>query len=351
MPPYTPITFKPILKPRAWGGDTLRRFGKSIQAGTPTGESWELADLPDSIQDGRSRIEGGPSDGRTLRSLIEADPEGILGRAKPGPDGGFPLLVKLLDARDNLSVQLHPSADYAQRHPESFLKTEAWVILDADPGARIYAGIREDIDRTGFKNALDSGEVQDILVSEIVEPGDCVFLESGLCHALGAGILAAEIQTPSDTTFRVWDWNRNDPDRQLHIEQALECVRLGSSQRTDWPRLTRRSEARRIAHQGLEVVTLAQCDRFTIERYEPSPDGEGSISFDLPTNGMPHVLMAASGGARITAGDGSIELARGGTALIPAGSRQARIELQVRDNQRPALIHAVPPDPLLESLA
>ncbi len=346
-----PITFKPILKPRAWGGDTLRRFGKSIESGAPTGESWELADLPESIEDGRSRIEGGPHDGQTLRSLIEADPEGILGRAEPGPDGGFPLLVKLLDARDNLSVQLHPSADYAREHPDSFLKTEAWVILDAEPGARIYAGIQEHVDQTGFKSALDSGEVKDILVSDIVEPGDCVFLESGLCHALGAGILAAEIQTPSDTTFRVWDWNRNDPDRKLHIEQALECVRLGTSQRTEWPRLTRSSEARRLAHHGLDVVTLVQCDRFTIERYEPSPGGEGSIGFDLPTNGMPHVLMAVAGGARITAGGVDIELTRGGTGLVPAGAGQARIELQVRDNQRPALLHAVPPDPLLNSLA
>ena len=346
-----PITFKPILKPRAWGGDTLQGFGKSIIDQTPTGESWELADLPDSIADGRSMIQGGPFDGRTLRSLIEADPEGILGRAQAGPDGGFPLLVKLLDARDNLSVQLHPSADYAQRHPDSFLKTEAWVILQATPGARIYAGIREEVDRADFKSALESGQVQDILVSEIVEPGDCVFLESGLCHALGAGILAAEIQTPSDTTFRVWDWNRNDPDRQLHIEQALECVRLGSSQRTAWPRLTRSAEARRLAHHGLDLVTLVHCDRFTIERYEPSAGSDGNIGFELPTNGIPHVLMAVSGGARITAGDASIDLARGGTGLIPAGAGQARIELEVRDNQRPALLHAVPPDPLLDSLA
>ena len=175
-----PLTFEPILKPRAWGGEALRTFGKRLAEDTPTGESWELADLPDSIPEGRSIISGGPLAGRTLRSLIESDPREVLGRAEPGPDGGFPLLVKILDARDNLSVQLHPSAEYAARHPETFLKTEAWVILDAEPGAMIYAGVREDIDRKGFARALETGEVRSILLAETVRPGDCVFLESGL---------------------------------------------------------------------------------------------------------------------------------------------------------------------------
>lgn len=349
--PLPPLTFEPILKPRAWGGDTLRGWGKAVTEGVPTGESWELADLPDSIPDGRSVVASGPLAGRTLRSLIEADPESVLGRTPPGPDGGFPLLVKLLDARENLSVQLHPSAEYAERHEDCYLKTEAWVILEATPDARIYAGVREDVDRAGFAHALETGEVREILVSDSVRPGDCVFLESGLCHALGAGILAAEIQTPSDTTFRVWDWNRNDPNRVLHVEQALECVRLGDRQRTSWPRLVRGTSARRTGHDGLDRVTLVECDRFTIERFEPSAGGTGAVSFDLPANGIPHVLLATSGAATITTEEGTVRLETGSTGLVPASASTASIELEVRDNRRPGLLHATPPDPLLDSIA
>ncbi len=348
---FPPLTFKPILKPRAWGGQSLGKFGKAIDHGTPTGESWELADLPESIADGRSVVTGGPLDGRTLRSLIEEDPTGILGRARPGPDGGFPLLVKILDARDNLSVQLHPSAAYADSHEDAYLKTEAWLILDADEGALVYAGIDENVDHDQFREALASGNVRELLVATEVEAGDCVFLESGLCHALGAGIVAAEVQTPSDTTFRVWDWNRNDPDRQLHVEQALECVRLGSSQASTWPRITRHSNAVRLAHDGLEVTTLVDCDRFRMERFEPAAGEDTSTSFTFPTNGMPHVFMSCSGTATITANGCSIQLPCGATGLLPAGAESAEITLEVRDNRRCQLLHAVPPDPLAKSLA
>ncbi|MCH2144594.1 MAG: class I mannose-6-phosphate isomerase [Phycisphaerales bacterium] len=348
---FPPLTFKPILKPRAWGGDSLRDFGKAIDGDTPTGESWELADLPDSIPDGRSVVSGGPFDGRTLRSLIEEDPTGILGRAQPGPDGGFPLLIKILDARENLSVQLHPSAAYADTHEDAYLKTEAWLILDADPGALVYAGIEEAVDHDRFREALASGNVRELLVATEVTAGDCVFLESGLCHALGEGLVAAEVQTPSDTTFRVWDWNRNDPNRKLHVEEALECVRLGSGQASKWPRITRRSEATSLAHDGLEVTTLVDCDRFRMERFEPAAGRDDSTSFTFPTNGMPHVFMSCSGTASLTANGASIQLPRGTTALLPAAAGSAEITLEVRDNQRCELLHAIPPDPLAETLA
>ena len=194
-----PLSFAPILKERAWGGENLRSFGKDVATGMPTGESWELADLPSSIPDGRSTVSGGPLDGRTLRSIIEEDPVAVLGRAEPGPDGGFPLLIKFLDARENLSVQLHPSAAYAADHEDAYLKTEAWVILDAEPDAMIYAGIEESIDHTGLKTALESGNVREILIATPVTTGDCIFLESGLCHALGEGR-----QEPKAPSRRPW---------------------------------------------------------------------------------------------------------------------------------------------------
>ena len=348
--PFPPLTFEPILKSRAWGGDALSRFGKRVVPGTPTGESWEVADLPESVPGGRSVVSGGPFAGRSLRALIEEDPSGILGRAAPGGDGGFPLLVKILDARENLSVQLHPSAAYAKRHEDARLKTEAWMILEADEGAMVYAGIEETVDHETFREALASGRVRELLIATEVAAGDCIFLESGLCHALGAGIVAAEIQTPSDTTFRVWDWNRNDPGRELHLEQALDCVRLGADQASTWPRVIRRGEAPKLSHDGLQVATLVDCDRFRMELMEPARDIE-ETSFTFPTNGMPHVFMNCSGRSTIAANDIAVELGPGGTCLVPAGSVEAEITLEVRDNRGCGLLHAVPPDPVLRSIA
>ena len=123
---------------------------------------------------------------------------------------------------DNLSVQVHPDDAYVRRHPEARLKSEAWHILDAQPGSVIYAGLKPGVDRDSFAQAIEDGTVVDKLVAIPAVPGECHYLPSGTCHALGAGVLVAEVQTPSDTTFRVWDWGRTS--RELHIEQALECI-------------------------------------------------------------------------------------------------------------------------------
>ncbi|MEC8734817.1 MAG: type I phosphomannose isomerase catalytic subunit, partial [Planctomycetota bacterium] len=238
------LAFEPILKQRAWGGDRLAAFGKRVPEGQRIGESWEVADLPGAGNPDCWVVAEGPDAGRSLRSLIEEDPASILGRAEPGPDGGFPLLIKLLDARENLSVQLHPSAEYAANHGDSFLKTEAWVVLEAEPGSRAYVGLDPSLDREGFDRAIESGGFMDVMIERSLEPGDCLFLESGLCHALGAGTVVAEVQTPSDTTFRVWDWNRNDPERALHLEQARESRRRGAAPRPHGPVLTPPAPAR-----------------------------------------------------------------------------------------------------------
>jgi len=190
-----------------------------------------------------------------------------------------------------------------------------------------------------------------MLEATTVAAGDCIFLESGLCHALGEGIVVAEIQTPSDTTFRVWDWNRNDPARPLHIEAAMSCVRLGAEQASSWPRITRAHEPTSTEHGGLRVRTLVDCDRFTIERLESCGSDDGTVRFEFPTNGLPHVFMGLDGIATVEAGAERIVLERGRTALLPAGAERAMIELVVRDNTPPALLHAVPPDPLDGTIA
>ena len=344
--PLPPLTFTPILKQRTWGGSSLGELGKSLPGDARIGESWEIADLPESIADGCSIVASGPLAGNSLHALIEQDPEGMLGRALPGPGGGFPMLVKLLDARENLSVQLHPSAAHARSNPKVHLKTEAWVVLSADEGALVHVGLHDDVDRAAFEEAIEKGTFESILISIPVKTGDCVYLESGICHTLGAGIVVAEIQMPSDTTFRVWDWNRNDPQRPLHIQEALDSVRLGAEQHAAWRTLTRADDARTTSAGEIDLALLVRSPSFTIERFTPAIDASATVSFPFPTNDMPHVFLAEEGEVTIEADGGEIRLERGGTALLPAGSRNVQVHLEVRDNTRASLIHAVPPDPL-----
>ena len=231
--PLYPLQFEPIYKPKVWGGRALESLGRALPGDTSNriGESWELADLSKSSASGggggqeRSVIANGPLAGKTLHDVIQRYGDRLLGRLRLNDDGGFPLLVKFLDAQQNLSVQVHPSVDYAQEHPDAHLKSEAWYIIDAQPGAVIYKGIRDGVTAEQFRQAIDAGQVEELMIPVPVKTGDCHYLPSGTCHALGAGILVAEVQTPSDTTFRVYDWGRTD--RELHLEQAMQCIHFG----------------------------------------------------------------------------------------------------------------------------
>jgi mannose-6-phosphate isomerase len=147
------------------------------------------------------------------------------------PHGQFPLLIKFLDAKEDLSIQVHPDRKYAAAHPDAFLKSEAWFIVQSDPGAFLYKGLKPGTTKEQFRQGIDQGHCERLLNSIPVKPGDCFYLPSGTVHAVGAGILAAEVQTPSDTTFRVYDFNRIDPStgttRLLHVEQAMDCIHFG----------------------------------------------------------------------------------------------------------------------------
>jgi mannose-6-phosphate isomerase len=213
--------------PKVWGGDRLARFGKNIAKGATIGESWEVADLAATSASGagggsvRSVIANGELQGRTLHDALERWGPRLLGDAKP-IDGAFPLLVKFLDARENLSVQVHPSPAFAAVHPGAKLKTECWYILDAEPGSVIYKGVKPGVTPESFARHIQDGTVVDDLVAVPAAVGECHNLPSGTVHALGAGVLVAEVQTPSDTTFRVYDWGR--AGRELHIRESLECI-------------------------------------------------------------------------------------------------------------------------------
>lgn len=321
-----PLRFQAILKERAWGPlpaeSLLARLGKPTPADLRIGESWELADLPDSIEGGQSRVHGGPFDGMTLRELRLRHRDDLLGIATPAPDGGFPLLIKFLDAAENLSLQVHPDAAYVHTHPGAHLKTETWIVLDAKPHARVYRGLKPATTRDEFRAAVAAGRALEHFESFEVAPGDCIYLPSGICHALGAGILAAEVQTPSDTTFRVWDWDRNDPKRPLHLDQAFACMRFGREQSDGRPAIVRATDAPRTEAAGIETRRLCRSDYFAVDSLRCLRDARIPFS----GTGIPQIWMVLSGSARVHAPSGSFVVEAGNTVLLPARVEEGCIE-------------------------
>ncbi len=304
--PY-PLIFEPILLEKVWGGRRLERYGKALPPGAAIGESWELADLSATSSGGagggsaHSVIANGELRGRTLREAVGLWGRELLGGLSPAADGGFPLLVKYLDARENLSVQVHPSRGYAAAHRDCHLKTECWYILDAEPGSQIYKGIRAGVTPEDFRRHIADGTVVGDLVAVPAVPGECHNLPSGTCHALGAGVLVAEVQTPSDTTFRVFDWGRTG--RALHIGPALECIDYGPA-----PAATRLAPRQRAAR--LVKTEYFDVDACEIPVGESEPVGLGPSC---------SVLMVVGGaGELVGPGAEGVALKLGTTALMPA---------------------------------
>ena len=219
----SPLQFTPLLKRIRWGGRRLgTHLGKTLGPENDYAESWELVDHGDD----QSRVISGSWAGRTLHELVRDEGAALLG-AQAGL-GQFPLLVKFLDANDRLSVQVHPNDQQAAAAiPGERGKTEAWVILEAEPQACVFAGLKPGVDRPALAQAVAAGTVEECLHRVAVKPGDCIFIPAGTVHALGEGVLLAEVQQSSDITYRLHDWNRLGPDgrpRPLHIEASLECT-------------------------------------------------------------------------------------------------------------------------------
>jgi mannose-6-phosphate isomerase len=301
MPRPYPLLLEPILLEKVWGGSRLSLLGKSIPEGKRIGESWELADLACTSPTGAggegicSRILNGELAGHTLHDAVQAWGADLLGSATLTPEGGFPLLVKFLDARENLSIQVHPSPAYAAAHAGCRVKSECWYVIDAAPGSVIYKGIRAGISREQVAADAHSGRIVDDLIAVPAVRGECHLLPSGTCHALGAGVLVAEVQTPSDTTFRLYDWGRGRP---LHIAEALECLILGPA-----PEATRHSP-------GDEWSVLAETDDFAI--LEGRADG-----LPLPHTG-PQAAIVLDGKIEFVGAPPPLRASTGQTILIPA---------------------------------
>jgi mannose-6-phosphate isomerase len=216
-----PLVFEPLFMERVWGGRRLETlFGKRLPSAALIGESWEIVDRPEA----QSVVHEGPLRGETLHQLWCQDREAVFGQVRDAPR--FPILAKLLDAQENLSLQVHPPEKIAKNlGGES--KSELWYVADAAPKSRIYAGVKKGTARDVFEEAIEKGQVEEHLHAIDVVTGDAIFLPSGRLHALGGGNLLVEIQENSDTTYRVFDWNRvkkGRARREMHIAQAMQCI-------------------------------------------------------------------------------------------------------------------------------
>lgn len=289
------MKFKPIYKERIWGGQKLRTlFGKDLPRGKKIGESWELADLPDD----KSVISNGELAGMTLNKAIRKYPKEITGDENFKLP--FPLLIKFLDAEDILSVQVHPDAETCQRMGKGDPKTECWYIIDTIRGGFIYKGLKPGVTKEKFSAAIARGTVEELLQKVPVSAGQCHFLPSGTAHSIGPGLLIAEIQTPSDTTYRVYDFNRVDGTgrpRQLHIEEALKSIHFGRA-------------------DELSVTTigrLIECGYFKIDKGHQAEDCELLLSA-----GEMKTLIMLTGAGTIFGKDGSsVGFRQGDCILVP----------------------------------
>jgi len=287
--------FDPIFQERVWGGRALaERLGRALPPDKPIGESWEIVDRPEA----QSVVRGGDFAGKTLRELIEARAEAVM-----GPDWertrAFPILVKWLDCRERLSLQVHPPAAIALSlggEP----KTENWFVAHAEPGAGVLAGLVDGVDAEKFRAALASNTAEKLLRRHETRAGDSILIHSGVMHAIDGGNLILEIQQNSDTTYRVYDWGRVGLDgkpRQMHVEQSLACLTANTAPA---PRLLRASEPGDV---------LADCAEFRIRRVRLARGAR----LEIAAGEQPRLLSVVTG--RLGAGDDAV--ARGENVLLP----------------------------------
>jgi mannose-6-phosphate isomerase len=296
-----PLTFEPVFKPRVWGGRTLETlYGKQLPSSGPIGESWEISDRPGD----ESLIANGPLAGRSLRWLMEQHGAEVVGDTPPAPGGRFPLLCKILDARDKLSLQVHPPSP-ALGEP----KTEMWYIARADPGAQLFVGLRRGVTRDRFEDALREGTVEACFHRIAVSSGDTMFLPSGRVHAIGAGLVIFEIQQNSDTTFRVFDWNRLGLDgkpRDLHVAESLQSIDFTDVE----PPLV---EAAATARGHFSVRPLVRHLLFNADLVQA--EAQDVMEFDRPRL---RIIAVVDGRVRASGGGVSESLGAGQFCLLPA---------------------------------
>ncbi|MFW5866836.1 MAG: type I phosphomannose isomerase catalytic subunit [Armatimonadota bacterium] len=306
-----PMRCRPLLKPKIWGGRDLERLlGKVLPPDERIGESWEVADVPQGI----SAIEGGPLDGLSLREIMER----FGGQILPGSSGvEFPLLVKFLDAKDDISIQVHPDADVCERvYPGERSKNETWLIVEVEPGGGVLHGVREGVGMDEIRARIADGSIMEVMRRIAVRPGDVIHLPAGTLHALMRGVVLLEVQEPSDSTFRVYDHDRPGQDgkpRDLHIEQALKSLHMGQTQAA-------KIIPERERHEWGGRELLIDIAPYRMERLTLT----GEMTWREEPR-APSVAVVMSGGAVAQWPGGEMAFDTGETFIIPPGVEQLRL--------------------------
>jgi mannose-6-phosphate isomerase len=306
-----PLKFRPILKERLWGGTKLADKLNKPSTSDITGESWELSGVDGDV----SEVAEGELKGNSLNDLIDQWGADLLGESVIKRFGKeFPILIKFIDAKQDLSIQLHPDDDLARSRHNSFGKTEMWYIMDADEDASLIVGFNQPMTKEKYKMSLEDRSLLEYLNYEKVKPGDTYFINTGKIHAIGAGVLLAEIQQTSDITYRVFDFDRRDKEgnlRELHTEMALDAIDF--EQKDDFRVLYEREKDR--------VNLMVDCPYFKTNFL----DLQGDLLRDMSSRDSFTIYMCVEGKAEITNESGSASLQKGETILLPASSEQIGI--------------------------
>lgn len=306
---FYPFTFQPVLKEKIWGGQKLNNlFKKGDDAQAKMGESWEIADLPE----GQSLVDNGALKGKSLHDVITINPEALLGQKvyeRFGPN--FPLLIKFIDAAQDLSIQVHPTDETS---PTGTGKTEMWYIMQADPGAELTVGFNTKITKEEYDERIEKLSIEEVMDTHVVKEGDSFFINAGRIHAIGGGVLLAEIQQTSDVTYRVYDYNRKDDSgnlRDLHVAESREVLDYELTQ--DF-KLEYDREASN-APQVLKHHTYFKTDWLKLQEKE----------YSITRNDSFTILIAVSGSFTFESDEATGTIEAGQTLLIPAENSGVRI--------------------------
>ena len=313
MAEFYPLKFYPIFKSKIWGGQKIKaKLGKDFGSLKNCGESWELSCVKGDI----SIVSNGVFAGKPLDYLIQQYPGEIMGSGIRSEN--FPLLIKFLDANDDLSIQVHPNDKLAELKHKGSGKTEMWYIIDADPGARMYAGFRNKVTREEFMQKALEGEITDLVCTEEVAPGDVFYIPAGRIHSIGKGILLAEIQQTSDITYRIFDFNRLSDDgkpRELHISNAADALNfndVGSTFKTKY-------------NEKEPYTILVKSPYFTVNRIT----GKKSLKMNLNMENSFRIYIVVNGDGQINWSGNTMIISIGDVILMPASIREYELKTEM----------------------
>ena len=312
-----PLKFNALLKQTLWGGDKIIPFKHLSDKLENVGESWEIS----GVKGNETLVAEGEFAGQSLNDVVIALKADLVGKANYERFGNeFPLLIKFIDARQDLSIQVHPTDEIAQKQGKDRGKTEMWYIMDSDPDAKLYSGLKKEITPEQYKEMVENDTICDALAQYAVKEGDCFFLPAGRIHAIGTGCFLAEIQQTSDVTYRIYDFKRKDKDgnyRQLHTKEAAECSNytVENNYRTEYVP---------VKNQGIALVS---CPYFSTAVY----DLDEPMTLDYSELDSFVILIGMKGSGTVTDGEGNtLTLNAGESMLVPATTQTLKVEGTVK---------------------